>query len=355
MTIEHSLRSAAVCIFALAACASPASSESASSPSGDTVSAKRLAFASGTLPLRGTALSGAEFGPALPGIYGTDYTFPTTAEVDYFIGKGMTAFRIGFQWERLQPTAYGDFDAAYLARLDAIVFYATAHGANAILDPHNFARYYDEIVGVDVPADVLSDFWGKAAAHYGADARVVFGLMNEPHDMPTEAWVADANASLVAIRNAGATNLVLVPGNAWTGAHAWAKNDYGTSNAVAMLAIRDPGDNYAFEVHQYLDADFSGVASSCQSTTIGATSMTDFTDWLRANGKRGFLGELGAAYNATCVGAIDAQLAFVEANADLYLGWTWWAAGPWWGAYPMSIEPDGTDKPMMGVLAPHLL
>jgi endoglucanase len=179
--------------------------------------------------------------------------------------------------------------------------------------------------------------------------------MNEPHDMPTEAWVDDANASLAAIRAAGATNLVLVPGNAWDGAHAWTDNDYGTPNAVAMLSVVDPGDNYAFEVHQYLDANFSGDGPECVSTTIGSTSMVAFTGWLRDNGLRGFLGELGAPFTPICAAAIEDQLAYTEANSDVYLGWMWWSAGPWWGNYALSIEPQGgVDRPMMAVLAKHL-
>jgi hypothetical protein len=34
-----------------------------------------------------------------------------------------------------------------------------------------------------------------------------------------------------------------------------------------------------------------------------------------------------------------------QANKDVWNGWTWWAAGPWWGNYIYLLEPnsDGTD------------
>lgn len=35
--------------------------------------------------------------------------------------------------------------------------------------------------------------------------------------MPTELWFASVNPTIAAIRATGATNLILVPGNAWTG------------------------------------------------------------------------------------------------------------------------------------------
>jgi len=32
-------------------------------------------------------------------------------------------------------------------------------------------------------------------------------------------------------------------------------------------------------------------------------------------------------------------------------GWTYWAAGRWWGNYPMSVQPkNGEDTPQMTVL-----
>ncbi len=47
--------------------------------------------------------------------------------------------------------------------------------------------------------------------------KVIFGLMNEPHDLPTENWLTAANVAIAAIRATGATNLITVPGNAFTG------------------------------------------------------------------------------------------------------------------------------------------
>ena len=33
------------------------------------------------------------------------------------------------------------------------------------------------------------------------------------------------------------------------------------------------------------------------------------------------------------------------------IGGTSWAAGPWWGNYPLSVEPrNGQDRPQMAVL-----
>lgn len=53
------------------------------------------------------------------------------------------------------------------------------------------------------------------------------------------------------------------------------------------------------------------------------------------------------------------MLGYIEANSDVWLGWTWWAAGPWWHEYLFTLEPTNlgqsnqTDRPAMAILKPH--
>ena len=306
--------------------------------------------------LTGVNLAGADFTAVaeLPGIYGQTYTYPTTAEVDYFMAQGMNIFRVPFAWENLQRTQMGELEPDELARLDEIVGYATGQGARVILDPHNYARYYGKVVGAEAPAAAFADFWERLAAHYAGNARVIFGLVNEPNTMSTEVWLGDANAAIAAIRAVGAGNLVLVPGNAWTGAATWEESWYGTPNAQVMLGVVDPSDNYAYEAHQYLDEDASGRSETCVSRSIGSERLAVFTAWLRAHGRRGFLGEFAGGRNADCYAALDDMLSAVEDNADVWLGWTYWAAGPWWGEYLFTVEPvNGAERPQMAVLRRH--
>jgi endoglucanase len=346
-------------VLAVAGCGSssakPDAPATGDGPRGDTGTA--------ALRLRGTNLSGAEFGTALPGQFGVDYIYPDPTyepgytSQDYFVGKGMNAFRLPFMWERLQRQLGAAFDATELTRLDTTVNHLTAKGAYVILDPHNFARYNDQVVGSpQVPASAFADLWSRLAAHYKGNDHVIFGLVNEPHDMPTEVWRDDANAAIAAIRGAGAHNLVTVPGNAYTGAWSWTKtNLYGTPNGVALLDIVDPDDNFVYEVHQYLDSDYSGSHTACQSGTIGVDSLVDLTAWLHAHGKRAFLGEVGADANAQCMQAVDGLLSQLDANSDIYIGWNWWSAGPWWDAYFMTLEPmNGNDAPQLATLAKHI-
>lgn len=267
----------------------------------------------------------------------------------------MNTFRLNFRWERLQRSLNGAFDATEQQRLYSLVEGVTAAGGYVLIDPHNYARYHNRVIGdSDVTHAHFADFWRRLAELFKHNPKVIFGLMNEPRDMRTELWLESANTAIAAIRATGASNLILVPGNAWTGAHSWYQTWYGTANAVVMKGIRDPGNNFAFELHQYFDSDHSGTAPTC--TADGAYVMQDITRWLKENGYKGFLGEFAGANNSACRKAVEDALNYMNTNKDVWLGWTWWAAGPWWSDYMYSLEPQsgGGDQPQMQWLAPYL-
>ena len=305
---------------------------------------------------RGLNLSSAEWGATVPGTFGKDYTYPTHAEIDRYGGLGMTVFRIPFRWERLQTSLNGNLDATELARLDDIVAYTTSKNARAIIDPHNYARYNNVLIGsATVTSANLADLWGKLAAHYASNPLVVFGLMNEPHDITVTAWLDAANAAIAAIRSAGASNLILVPGTNWTGAATWT-----TSNGM-MINVVDSANNYVYEVHQYLDSDSSGTHTTCVSATIGTERIMSFMAWLASNNKKGFLGEFGAgatadtqAQDQTCANALDSMLSSIESRPDLWLGWTYWSGGPWWKNGSSFSIADTATPWQLTLLASHL-
>lgn len=310
------------------------------------------------LPFTGVNLAGGDFGSPKPGVrltYGRDFTYPTPAEFDYFISKGVNVIRLPFHWEVLQPDANKPFSQTEMTRLKAVADAAARKGLTVILDPHNYARYYGGVVGgPEVPTAAFADFWGRLAMQFQDNPRIWFGLMNEPHDLPPDQWLGDANAAIAAIRRAGAKNLILVPGNGWTGAHGWLEGG-SSANSVVMLRIHDPAGHFLFDVHQYLDADSSGTHPDISSPAVGRERLAAFTLWCRRHHRRGFLGEFGAAASPTARAAVDAMLVFMEANRDVWAGWTWWAAGPWWGDYMFSVEPkNGQDRPQMAYLLPHL-
>ena len=124
--------------------------------------------------------------------------------------------------ERLSPLSQGltgTFDATYLAGLKSIVSYVTSKGGYAIIDPHNFGRYNG---GVISNAANFGIWCRNLATQFKGSSRVIFDTNNEYHDMDQQ-LVFDLNQQCInGIRAAGATSqLILVEGNAWTGAWTW--------------------------------------------------------------------------------------------------------------------------------------
>lgn len=235
-------------------------------------------------------------------------------------------------------------------------------GVSVLLDVHNYARYRGQVIGEsggNVTAADFADLWSRLATKYGSSSKsspILFGLMNEPHGMNTSTLVVNTNAAITAIRAAKAMNTITVCGNGYSGAHSWMDGGNG-SNAVQMLKVVDPMSNMVFEMHQYLDHDSSGSHANC--TLLNASvAMHDATAWLRANGRTGLLGEWAGADNAPCRVGVASMLRFLKENRDVWLGWSWWAAGPWWGDYMFSLEPPppcpARDKPQESWLAPYL-
>lgn len=105
-------------------------------------------------------------------------------------------------------------------------------------------------------------------------------------------------------------------------------------------------------MHQYLDSDGSGTNGTCVSPTIGAERLVSATNWLKNNGIRGFLGEFGGGANADCISAIQGMLCSMQ-QSGVWIGALWWAAGPWWGDYFLSIEPP--SGPAVAQILPEAL
>ncbi|KAK4129059.1 glycoside hydrolase family 5 protein [Parathielavia appendiculata] len=277
--------------------------------------------------------SSAEFGKGIfPGTWGKDFIFPSTSSIQTHINDGYNTFRVAFAMERLVPNQLtGSFDAGYLKNLTDTVNFITSKGSYAILDPHNFGRYYDKII-TDKAA--FGSFYTKLATQFKSNSLVVFDTNNEYHDMDQQ-LVFDLNqAAINAIRAAGATSqYIFVEGNSWSGAWTWAQTNDN------LKGLTDPQNKIVYEMHQYLDTDGSGTSTACVSTDIGVQRVQSATNWLRANGKVGMLGEFAGGANSVCNQAVTGLLEHLKANSDVWLGASWWAAGPWWGDYMYSFEP----------------
>ncbi|KAF4635569.1 hypothetical protein G7Y89_g2508 [Cudoniella acicularis] len=319
-----------------------------------------ISKAAATIYYAGVSESSGEFGvwsatstpgTGLPGRFGVDYAFINKTAIDVFVDQDhVNLFRVAFLLERMCPPTTGlgaKFNQTHFdLYADAINYITKTKGAYVILDPHNYMRYNDpsqqpmtgSVIGnsTDPKAATtkqFAEFWGELAGRFKGNERVIFGLMNEPHDMSTDLVLANDQAAIDAIRKAGAKQL-------WTG--------YSPSSATALANIKDPLNNTAIDIHEYLDADFSGSHVSCNSS--GPANLADVTAWLKANKFKAIVSEFGAANGTQCASYLSDMINYMASNEE-YIGWAAWAAGPFWGTNSAccsdgnhwgSLEPGST-------------
>jgi endoglucanase len=298
--------------------------------------------------LTGVNLAGAEFNTkALPGVVFKDYTYPSTAELTYIANQGANIIRLPFRWERLQQTLNGPLDDAELGRLRSTVNNASAQGLCVLLDLHNYAKYRQYKLGDPIPEPEGSDlsatfinFWLAVAEEFPDPNQVAFGLMNEPANISLVTWAAIAKQTLTSLRSAEATNLVFVGGGRWSGVHDWFAG-LQHSNATELNDLHDPLKRTIIEVHQYTDSDYSGTHTSATGT--GCRAATDFTakferitQWAKTHEQSLFLGEFGVPRSSECLQTLTHMLELMDNST--WHGWTYWAAGSWWGNYPLALS-----------------
>ncbi|EFX05328.1 extracellular endoglucanase [Grosmannia clavigera kw1407] len=283
----------------------------------------------------GVSESGAEFGSGkIPGTVNTDYVWPVSSSIDTLMEKGFNTFRVPILMERAIPTQMsGTIDESYFQNLEKIITYITGKGAYAVIDPHNFGRYNGNIIS-NVAA--FEAWWYTVAKRFHTNSKVIFDTNNEYHDMDNNLVASLNQAAIKGIRASGATTqYIFVEGNMWSGAWHWISS--GTSTGMGTLV--DPSNKIIYEMHQYLDTDGSGTSTDCVSATVGSERLAAATKWLKDNKKIGILGETAGGANSQCISALQDMFRYMEKNTDVWAGWLWWGAGPWWGPYIYSMEP----------------
>ncbi|KAF8908639.1 endoglucanase [Gymnopilus junonius] len=293
------------------------------------------------LQFAGINIAGFDFGCGTDGTCNLSQTAPPLSQygatdgagqMQHFVNDdGFNIFRLPVAWQFLinnQNTAGSTLDSGNFAKYDSLVQACLATGAHCIIDIHNYARFNGAIVGQGGPANsVLATLWGNIAAKYASQSNVVFGVMNEPHDIPNiSTWATTVQAAVTAIRQAGATSqIILLPGNDYTSAQQFVSDGSGP----ALLGVKNPDGtttNLIFDVHKYLDSDNSGTHTDCVTNNI-QSAWEPLATWLRQNGRQALNSETGGGNVQDCVTNLCQQIAYQAQNSDVFLGYIGWSAG----------------------------
>jgi len=300
----------------------------------------------------GVNLACGEFG-GTPAVFGRTYTYPKKSEFAYWAGKGLYVVRFPFKWQRVQKTLMGDLDETEMKRIDDSVASARAHGIRLLMDMHNYAKYGKNQIGTpEVPNEAFADAWRRLAERWKDEPAVfAYGIMNEPHQN-NGLWKPAAQAAVDAIRSVDMRTAIFACGDGWSGAHSWKKINRD-------FILDDPANQLVYEAHQYFDHDHSGTYrrdydGEGATPTCGVERLRPFADWLREHNARGFIGEFGVPDDDPRWIVVLEN--FTREMQACGIGGTYWAAGPWWGGYRLSVEPKGgEDRPQTAVLTRYAI
>ncbi|KAI9751334.1 MAG: hypothetical protein M4579_006117 [Chaenotheca gracillima] len=295
----------------------------------------------------GINIAGFDFGCSTDGsctqAEGLENNIPDGAgQMQHFVQDDkFNAFRLPVGWQYLVNNQLGGpLAQPALGQYDELVQSCIKVAEMCIIDIHNYARWDGQIIGQGGPTDdQFVNLWTQLATKYASASNVAFGVMNEPHDLPSvETWATTVGKVVAAIRQAGATSqYILLPGNGYTSAGAFVSG----GSAAALEGIKDSDgttDRLIFDVHQYLDDDSSGTSTVCVTDQI-ESAFQPLADHLRGTMRKAFLSEFGGANNEGCQTDACNLLSFLNDNSDVYLGWTSWAAGGFDASYTLTETP----------------
>jgi len=314
----------------------------------------------GNAQYAGVNIAGFDFGCGTDGTCNISSVYPAIGgnypdgpgQMQHFVSEGLNIFRLPVGWQYLVNDQLGaTLDTTNVATYDKLVQACLATGASCIIDIHNYARWDGGIVGQGGPSnDDLVSLWSQLATKYANESKVVFGVMNEPHDIPDiTTWAATVQAVVMAIRQAGATSQkILLPGNNYTSAATFVSN----GSADALMAVTNPDgttDNLIFDVHKYLDNDNSGTNSECVTNNID-DAFAPLAQYLRCNNRQALLSETGGGNVQSCVTYLCQELGYLNFNSDVFLGWVGWGAGSFDSTYVLTETPTGSAGSMTDTL-----
>ncbi|KAG2132688.1 glycoside hydrolase family 5 protein [Suillus bovinus] len=263
-------------------------------------------------------------------------------QMQHFVNDGYNVFRLPVGWQYLtNDQMTGVLDETQFSKYNMLVSDCLSTGAYCEIDIHNYARYNGQVIGQGGPSnEIFAELWSNIASHWKDETRVIFGIMNEPHDIPNlAAWAESVQSAVTAIREAGATTqIILLPGTDW----ASAKTFVSSGSAEALSTVHNPDGTYTnlvMDVHKYLDNDGSGSNAECVTNGIDDT-WSPLTTWLHANGRQALNSETGGGNVNSCVGYISQQISYQAAHSDAILGYIGWAAGSFATNYVLSQVPS---------------
>jgi len=249
--------------------------------------------------------------------------------------------------------ASGKLDPKWLATLDVMVKAALDQGLTVTLDEHDY-----ELCGKDIDTcrTKLKAFWSQVAPHFkNASGRVLFEILNEPHEALTNAlWNAELKDMLAIIRTTNPTRNVVIGAGHWNGLED-----------LPELELPDSDTHIIVSVHYYHPMAFthqgaSWVPAYTNKLGISWGSAADYAllnkeldvakAWSVAHNRPIYLNEFGAYDKAAMADRATWDAAVARAAEARGFSWAYWQLDPDFVLY--DFAKPGWVKPILDALIP---
>jgi len=243
----------------------------------------------------------------------------TEHDLDWIAGAGFDTIRLpvrfGSHWNgRIWP--------GFLARVEQVVLQAKQRGLTVILDLHHF----DELMAdPDTYAPVFVSIWAELADRFeGYDERLIFELLNEPHEAVTTSRAMELYKTVLPIIRRKHPDRWIILGG-------------GDMNSLdEMLRLPEMGPNIALTFHYYAPVKFTHQQQAWTDqyfppTGWGSAKERNAVKADLARAARSdmpvFLGEFGVVRDADTASR-NAWIEIVRKQAEDHgISWCYWAYG----------------------------
>ncbi len=293
----------------------------------------------------------------MPGILNQDYIYPSEDDIQYFVKKGFKIMTLPFKWERIQHLPGEKLDSLELSEIKQFITRCCKYNVQVTLTMQNFAVYQKENKEHLLGSSKLTirhykEVWKKIATALSDQKNIyAYDIMNEPRKIFDRAWFNAAQNVINGIREVDTLVHIIVDGENSSFAFDWKFDN------TKLKDLKDPYEKIIYDAHCYFDFDHSGRYDTKfirkVDPNIGVASVQPFVEWLKKYNKKGIIGEFGVPANdERWLVVMDNFLSYINKNG---ISANYWAAGPWWKDYPLSINPiDGKDRPQMQILEKYL-
>ncbi len=294
---------------------------------------------------RGINLSGAEGSDGMPGYLLKDETYFGIA------GKGFDHVRLPVDFRNYYKNSEhhtdGELDEGFMKKLDTAIALAVQNDLSVILDFHG---WYDLDSSDEAQKALFQNIWKLIARRYrDASERLLFELLNEPHD--NEGGNLNSlmlnrlqNETIALIRETNPTRLIVASPAEWNG--PW---------KLAELDLPEDDENIIVAVHSYAPMTFTHQGATWANAEWTEqvrlnqamlrefdSQMDDVKKYIEKTGRTVILDEFGVYQKVADPGDVTEYLAHAVAKCEeLGIGWTYWEYNSGFGAFKPSLFGGG--------------